>query len=159
MICACFPRYHLESKVILCTAHGILTSVDTSVISPKQAKLQLLSLASHMDPYKANVIEGVADSYVWIITVMFERGLTRILHSITLTKLPPKLLADRRNLGEVGIQTRHYASLLSSTIPDTTKKVVLKWSNKMDESAAGIWCNRLDIGSVKTRSVIRIRRS
>jgi hypothetical protein len=58
-----------------------------------------------------------------------------------LTKLPLGSIADKNKIGEVDIQTRYYELLLSSTLADTTKKVILRWPNKMEESAPEI---RLD---------------
>lgn len=39
----------------------VLTSIDQNVITPKQAKLKLLSLAASMDSFKGNVIERIVD--------------------------------------------------------------------------------------------------
>lgn len=39
----------------------VMCSIDEKVITPKQAKLQLLSLAGGMNSLKGNVIEGIAD--------------------------------------------------------------------------------------------------
>ena len=41
-------------------------------------------------------------------------------------------IADKNSLGEVDVQTRYFDPLLSSMVSDTTKKVVLRWSNKED---------------------------
>ncbi|KAG1143383.1 hypothetical protein G6F37_012094 [Rhizopus arrhizus] len=41
-------------------------------------------------------------------------------------------IADKNSLGEVDLQTRYFDPLLLSMISDTTKKVVLRWSNKED---------------------------
>ncbi|KAI8636914.1 hypothetical protein BD408DRAFT_448054 [Parasitella parasitica] len=75
----------------------ILTCIDRNTVTPKQAKLQLLTLAADMDSLKRHIIEGVGD------------------------------------IGEADIQTRYYEPLLSPILADNTKKVILRWLNKMDE--------------------------
>lgn len=40
---------------------------------------------------------------------------------------------EKNKVGEVDIQTRYYEPLLSSILADNTKKVILRWPNKMDE--------------------------
>ncbi|KAI7857920.1 hypothetical protein BDC45DRAFT_434793, partial [Circinella umbellata] len=84
------------------------------------AKLELLTLAAGMDSLKGNVIEGIGD---------------------LLTKLPLDSIVEKDKIGEVDIQTRYYEPLLSAILADTTKKVILRWPNKMDETAPEI---RLD---------------
>lgn len=39
----------------------VLTSIDQNVITRKQAKLELLTMAASMDSFKGNFIEGIAD--------------------------------------------------------------------------------------------------
>lgn len=39
----------------------IVSAVDERNMSPKLAKLQLLTLAAGMSPFKSNVVEGIAD--------------------------------------------------------------------------------------------------
>jgi hypothetical protein len=43
------------------TVLEVLMCVDQNIITLKQATLRLLALAADMDPFKANVIEGIAD--------------------------------------------------------------------------------------------------
>ncbi|KAG0825006.1 hypothetical protein G6F18_010609 [Rhizopus arrhizus] len=95
----------------------VLTSIDQNIITPKQAKLELLTLAAGMDSLKGNVIEGIGD---------------------LLTKLPLDSIVEKDKIGEVDIQTRYYEPLLSAILADTTKKVILRWPNKMDETAPEI---------------------
>ncbi|CAO3619706.1 unnamed protein product [Mucor hiemalis] len=95
----------------------VMCSIDEKVITPKQAKLQLLSLAGGMNSLKGNVIEGIAD---------------------LLIKLPLDSIIDKNKIGEVDMQTRYYEPLLSAILSDTTKKVILRWPNKMDEAAPQI---------------------
>jgi hypothetical protein len=40
---------------------------------------------------------------------------------------------EKNKVGEVDIQTRYYEPLLSPILADNTKKVILRWPNKMDE--------------------------
>lgn len=47
-------------------------------------------------------------------------------------KLPLYHITDNNKLGEIDVQTRYDDPLLSSIVADTTKKVVLRWSNKKD---------------------------
>ncbi|KAI7902877.1 uncharacterized protein BX663DRAFT_508723 [Cokeromyces recurvatus] len=42
----------------------VVSAIDAKSMSPKQAKLQLLTLASTMNDLRANVIEGIADMIV-----------------------------------------------------------------------------------------------
>ncbi|KAI8639746.1 hypothetical protein BD408DRAFT_257710 [Parasitella parasitica] len=70
-----------------------------------------------MDSLKGNVIEGIGD---------------------LLTKLPLDSIVEKDKIGEVDIQTRYYEPLLSAILADTTKKVILRWPNKMDETAPEI---------------------
>ncbi|KAI7877677.1 uncharacterized protein EV154DRAFT_576859 [Mucor mucedo] len=86
-------------------------------MSPKSATLRLLTLATSMDQFKSNVVEGIAD---------------------LLVKLPLDPIADKNQFGEVDLQTRYYDPLLSSILADTTKKVVLRWPNKKDTLTIGI---------------------
>ncbi|KAG0743149.1 hypothetical protein G6F35_004978 [Rhizopus arrhizus] len=90
---------------------NVVTDMDYQTITPKAAKLSLLTFAAGLDPFKAKVVEGVADMLV---------------------KLPMTSTADKNSLGEVDLQTRCFDPLLLSMISDTTKKVVLCWSNKVD---------------------------
>ncbi|CEP18386.1 hypothetical protein [Parasitella parasitica] len=90
----------------------ILTCIDRNTVTPKQAKLQLLTLAVDMDSLKGHIIEGIGDM---------------------LTKLPLDTIVGKNKVGEVDIQTRYYEPLLSSILADNTKKVILRWPNKMDE--------------------------
>ncbi|KAI8090313.1 uncharacterized protein B0P05DRAFT_577769 [Gilbertella persicaria] len=76
------------------------------------SKLQLLTLAADMDSLKGHVIEGIGDM---------------------LTKLPLDTIVEKNKVGEVDIQTRYYEPLLSPILADNTKKVILRWPNKMDE--------------------------
>ncbi|KAI8880948.1 hypothetical protein K501DRAFT_335044 [Backusella circina FSU 941] len=94
------------------TVLKVLTSIDQNIITPKQAKLELLTLAADMDSLKGNVIEGIGD---------------------LLTKLPLDSFVEKNKIGEIDIQTRYYEPLLSAILADTTKKVILRWPNKMDE--------------------------
>lgn len=55
-----------------------------------------------------------------------------------LTKLPLDSIVEKNKIGEVDIQTRYYEPLLSEISADTTKKVVLRWPNKIDELAPEI---------------------
>ncbi|EIE82476.1 hypothetical protein RO3G_07181 [Rhizopus delemar RA 99-880] len=80
-------------------------------MTPKAAKLHLLTLATSMGPFKSNVVEGITD---------------------LLVKLPLYHITDNNKLGEIDVQTRYDDPLLSSIVADTTKKVVLRWSNKKD---------------------------
>lgn len=43
------------------TVLKVLNSIDQNIITPKQAKLELLTLAAGMDSLKGNVIEGIGD--------------------------------------------------------------------------------------------------
>ncbi|KAI8094102.1 hypothetical protein BDF21DRAFT_436118 [Thamnidium elegans] len=86
-------------------------------MSPKSAKLRLLTLATSMDQFKSNVVEGIAD---------------------LLVKLPFDPIADKNQFGEVDVQTRYYDPLLSSIVADTTRKVVLRWPNKEVTITTGI---------------------
>ncbi|KAG1627711.1 hypothetical protein G6F44_012118 [Rhizopus delemar] len=94
------------------TVLKVLNSIDQNIITPKQAKLELLTLAAGMDSLKGNVIEGIGD---------------------LLTKLPLDSIVEKNKIGEVDIQTRYYEPLLLAILADTTKKVILRWPNKMDE--------------------------
>ncbi|KAG1047544.1 hypothetical protein G6F43_010015 [Rhizopus delemar] len=89
----------------------VVSAIDEETMTPKAAKLYLLTLATSMGPFKSNVVEGIAD---------------------LLVKLPLYPIADNNKLGEIDVQTRYYDPLLSSMVADTTKKVVLRWSNKED---------------------------
>ncbi|KAI8980522.1 hypothetical protein BDB01DRAFT_724993 [Pilobolus umbonatus] len=86
-------------------------------MSPKSAKLHLLSLATSMDRFKSNAVEGIAD---------------------LLVKLPLELIADMNQFGELDIQSRYCDPLLSSMVADTTRKVVLRWPNKEDTMTTDI---------------------
>ncbi|KAL9537841.1 hypothetical protein PS6_011686, partial [Mucor atramentarius] len=90
----------------------ILTCIDRNTVTPKQAKLQLLTLAADMDSLKGHIIEGIGDM---------------------LTKLPLDTIVEKNKVSEVDIQTGYYEPLLSSILADNTKKVILRWPNKMDE--------------------------
>ncbi|RCH89385.1 hypothetical protein CU098_005229 [Rhizopus stolonifer] len=90
----------------------ILTCINRNTVTPKQAKLQLLTLAADMDSLKGHIIEGIGDM---------------------LTKLPLGTIVEKNKVGEVDIQTRYYEPLLSPILADNTKKVILRWPNKMDE--------------------------
>ncbi|KAG1040092.1 hypothetical protein G6F43_012360 [Rhizopus delemar] len=94
------------------TVLKVLNSIDQNIITPKQAKLELLTLAAGMDSLKGNVIEGIGD---------------------LLTKLPLDSIVEKNKIGEVDIQTRYYEPLLLAILDDTTKKVILRWPNKMHE--------------------------
>lgn len=48
-----------------------------------------------------------------------------------LTKLPLDTIIEKNKVGEVDHQTRYYEPLLSSMLSDNTKKVILRWPNKM----------------------------
>ncbi|KAI9494733.1 hypothetical protein BDB00DRAFT_882650 [Zychaea mexicana] len=96
---------------------NVVSAVDEEGISPKSAKLRLLTLATSMDQFKSNVVEGIAD---------------------LLVKLPFDPIADKNQFGEVDVQTRYYDPLLSSIVADTTRKVVLRWPNKEDTMTTGI---------------------
>ncbi|CAO3576191.1 unnamed protein product [Absidia cylindrospora] len=85
-------------------------------MTPKVAKLQLLTLAANMPPFKSNVVEGIAD---------------------LLVKMPLDPPADNNKLGEIDIQTRYFDPLLSSILADTMKKVALRWANKEDAQTRG----------------------
>ncbi|KAL0145037.1 hypothetical protein V8B55DRAFT_1457928 [Mucor lusitanicus] len=50
-----------------------------------------------------------------------------------LTKLPLDTIVEKNKFGEVDIQTRYYEPLLSSILADNTKKVILRWPDKMDK--------------------------
>ena len=39
----------------------ILICIDRNTVTPKQAKLQLLTLAADMDSLKGHIIEGIGD--------------------------------------------------------------------------------------------------
>jgi hypothetical protein len=43
------------------TVVDVVSAIDAKTMSPKQARLQLLTLASNMNDLRANVIEGIAD--------------------------------------------------------------------------------------------------
>ncbi|KAI9263569.1 hypothetical protein EDC94DRAFT_518018 [Helicostylum pulchrum] len=115
--------------------------MDENIITTKQAKIRLLTLATTMDSLKGNVIEGIAD---------------------LLTKLTLDPIMEKNKVGEVDIQTRYYEPLLSPMLADSAKKVVLRWPNKMDEASPHIrpdaiistliqlkFGNRLGYGEVK----------
>ncbi|KAG1492834.1 hypothetical protein G6F47_010351 [Rhizopus delemar] len=78
----------------------ISTCIDRNTVTPKQAKLQLLTPAADMDSLKGHIIEGIV---------------------------------EKNKVGKVDIQTRYYEPLLSPILADNTKKVILRWPNKMDE--------------------------
>ncbi|KAL0141956.1 hypothetical protein V8B55DRAFT_1595848 [Mucor lusitanicus] len=92
---------------------NVVSAIDEEGI----AKLRLLTLATSMDQFKSNVVEGIAD---------------------LLVKLPFDPIADKNQFGEVDIQTRYYDPLLSSIVADTTRKVVLRWPNREDTITTGI---------------------
>ncbi|CAO3657318.1 unnamed protein product [Mucor hiemalis] len=94
-----------------------LTCIDRNTVTPKQAKLRLLTLATDMDSLKGHIIEGIGDM---------------------LTKLPLDTIVEKNKVGEVDIQSRYYEPLLSPILVDNTKKVILRWPNKMDEVAPEI---------------------
>ncbi|CEP10452.1 hypothetical protein, partial, partial [Parasitella parasitica] len=96
---------------------NVVSAIDEEDMSPKSAKLNLLTLATSMDRFKSNVVEGIAD---------------------LLVKLPFDLIANKNQFGEVDIQIRYYDPLLSSIVADTTEKVVLQWANKEDTLTPGI---------------------
>ncbi|KAG2235361.1 hypothetical protein INT48_004980 [Thamnidium elegans] len=96
---------------------NVVSVVDEEGMSPKSAKLRLLTLATSMDQFKSNVVEGIAD---------------------LLVKLPFDPIADKNQFGEVDVQTRYYDPLLSSIVADTTRKVVLRWPNKEVTITTGI---------------------
>lgn len=52
------PRVY-KKTVLGC--HGLLTCIDRNTVTPKQAKLQLLTLAADMDSLKGHIIEGIGD--------------------------------------------------------------------------------------------------
>lgn len=85
--------------------HGCIESFVLHRWTPKQAKLQLLSLAAGINSSKGNVIEDIAD---------------------LLIKLPLDSIIDKNKIGEVDMQTRYYEPLLSAILSDTTKKVILR---------------------------------
>ncbi|KAG1165587.1 hypothetical protein G6F48_010359 [Rhizopus delemar] len=90
----------------------ISTCIDRNTVTPKQAKLQLLTPAADMNSLKGHIIEGIGDM---------------------LTKLPLDTIVEKNKVGKVDIQTRYYEPLLSPILADNTKKVILRWPNKMDE--------------------------
>lgn len=90
----------------------ILTCIGRNTVTPKQAKLQLLTLAADLDSLKGHIVEGIGDM---------------------LTKLPLDPIVEKNKVGEVDIQTRYYEPLLSLNLADNTKKVILRWPSKMDE--------------------------
>ncbi|KAG1290280.1 hypothetical protein G6F66_008788 [Rhizopus arrhizus] len=51
----------LMSQEDYMTVLEVLMCVDQNIITLKQATLRLLTLAADMDPFKANMIEGIAD--------------------------------------------------------------------------------------------------
>lgn len=52
--------------------------------------------------------------------------------------MPQNPIADQGKFGEVDLQTRSYNPLLASILADVTKKVLLRWPNKMEETVPQI---------------------
>ncbi|CAO3608364.1 unnamed protein product [Mucor hiemalis] len=86
-------------------------------MSPKSAKLRLLTLVTSMDQFKSIVVEGIADL---LVKLLFDP------------------IADKNQFGEVDVQTRYYDPLQSSIVANTTRKVVLQWPNKENTLITGI---------------------
>lgn len=40
---------------------NVVSAIDEETMTPKAAKLHLLTLATSMGPFKSNVVEGIAD--------------------------------------------------------------------------------------------------
>ncbi|KAI8331845.1 hypothetical protein BC941DRAFT_359897 [Chlamydoabsidia padenii] len=99
------------------TIIDVVSAIDAKPMSPKQARLQLLTLASNMNDLRANVIKGIADMLI---------------------NMPQNPIADQGKFGEVDLQTRFYNPLLASILADVTKKVLLRWPNKMEETVPQI---------------------
>ncbi|KAI7868054.1 uncharacterized protein EV154DRAFT_398212, partial [Mucor mucedo] len=55
-----------------------------------------------------------------------------------LVKLPFDVITDKNQFGELDVQTWDYDPLLSSIVVDTTRKILLRWSNKENTSTTGI---------------------
>ncbi|KAL0088464.1 hypothetical protein F4703DRAFT_1846283 [Phycomyces blakesleeanus] len=70
-----------------------------------------------MNSLKGNVIEGIGD---------------------LLTKLPLDSILESKKIGEVDIQTRYYEPMLSGILTDITKRFILRWPDKTDETAPKI---------------------
>ncbi|KAG1138811.1 hypothetical protein G6F37_012866 [Rhizopus arrhizus] len=99
------------------TIVDVVSAIDAKTMSPKQARLQLLTLASSMNDLRANVIEGIADMLI---------------------NMPQNPIADQGKFGKIDLQTRFYNPLLASILADVTKKVLLRWPNKMEETVPQI---------------------
>lgn len=52
--------------------------------------------------------------------------------------MPQNPVADQGIFGDVDLQTRFYKPLPASMLADITKKVLLRWTNKMEETVPQI---------------------
>ncbi|KAG0737345.1 hypothetical protein G6F60_012054 [Rhizopus arrhizus] len=91
------------------TIVDVVSAIDAKTMSPKQARLQLLTLASSMNDLRAN-----AHQYA------------------------TKPIADQGKFGDVDLQTRFYNPLLAAILADVIKKALLCWPNKMEETVPQI---------------------
>ncbi|KAI9317896.1 hypothetical protein BX666DRAFT_1856170 [Dichotomocladium elegans] len=71
-------------------------------------------------------------------------------------------IADQRKFGEVDLQARLYNPFLASILADVTKKVLLRWPNKMEEtvpqilSSSSSWDPSMGYGEVTTNQSLCI---
>ncbi|CAO3693885.1 unnamed protein product [Rhizopus stolonifer] len=85
---------------------NVVSAIDEENMSPKAAaKLHPLNLATSMNRFKSNVVEGIAD---------------------LLVKLPFEPIAEKNQLGKIDVQTRYCDPLLLFMVTDTMRKVVLR---------------------------------
>ncbi|ORZ06423.1 hypothetical protein BCR42DRAFT_397730 [Absidia repens] len=92
---------------------SIVAAIDANSLSPKNARLQLLTMTSTINGLRQNVIEGIADMFVYI---------------------PLNPISDQGKFGKVDLQARFFCPLLTAIFADVTKNVILRWPSKMEET-------------------------